>query len=204
MKLFFKLFCNSKILRRLIIKYYVKKEHGIWRSITLREMFSKYKNIEAGVGSYGWESEEMKGPMKIGNYTSIGPGVKRFEMNHPSDEASTHPCWFNPVYGWVESDPRTKTMLEIGHDVWIGANAIILPGCSRIGNGAIVGAGAVVTKDIPPYEIWGGVPAKFIKRRMGLAESEALEKTRWWEMTEAELKRKKDLFGDINAFISSF
>ncbi len=155
MNILYLLFYKAKIARKIIIKIFSKIEGGIWRSTTLRVFFYKYKGIRAGVGSYGWESEDVKGPMSIGNYCSLGPGVRHYEMNHVTDGVTTHPCWFNPVYGWVNKNPRVKTFLQIGNDVWIGANAIILPGCKAIGNGAIIAAGAVVTKDIPPYEIWG-------------------------------------------------
>ena len=61
-----------------------------------------------------------------------------------------------------------KTELTIGNDVWIGARAIVLPGCKNIGNGVIIGAGSVVTKDIPDYAIVGGNPAKILKTRQQL------------------------------------
>ena len=60
-----------------------------------------------------------------------------------------------------------KSSLKIGNDVWIGARVIVLPGCKTIGNGVIIGAGAVVTKDIPDYAIVGGNPAKILKYRDG-------------------------------------
>ena len=202
MELMFKLFSKSWALRRFIVRYYCKKENGIWRSKTLRYFFKRYKNIEAGVGSYGLESESIKGPMTVGNYCSFGPGVMRFEVNHIIDGVSTHPCWFNPVYGWVDNDPRCKEVLSVGNDVWIGANTIILPGCRNIGNGAVVAAGAGVTKDIPPYEIWGGGTRKIY--RMPEELSNRLEETRWWELDEEELKKKKGNFGEIEKFLNSF
>ena len=164
MELMFKLFSKSWALRRFIVRYYCKKENGIWRSKTLRYFFKRYKNIEAGVGSYGLESESIKGPMTVGNYCSFGPGVMRFEVNHIIDGVSTHPCWFNPVYGWVDNDPRCKEVLSVGNDVWIGQRVIILPGV-RIGDGVIIGAGAVVTKDVPDYAVVAGNPARIIKYR---------------------------------------
>ena len=61
----------------------------------------------------------------IGNYCSFCPGLKRFEKNHIIDGVTTHPCWFNPVLGWVEKDLRENVVLQIGHDVWIGANVVM-------------------------------------------------------------------------------
>ncbi|WP_300286554.1 CatB-related O-acetyltransferase [uncultured Alistipes sp.] len=89
--------------------------------------------------------------------------------------------------GFVDRDMLVRPPLEIGHDVWIGANAIVLPGVSRIGDGAVIGAGSVVTKDVEPYEIVVGNPARPIRKRFGDAQIAALEKSRWWEMDRREL-----------------
>lgn len=202
MNIMYALFCRSKVARKILIKYYSKKEGGVWRSATLRDFFYRYKGIKAGIGSYGWEYEDIKGPINIGNYCSLGPGIKRFEMNHITEGVTTHPCWFNPVYGWVNQDPRMKALLEIGNDVWIGANVILLPECKSIGDGAIIAAGAVVTKDVPPYEIWGGVPARCIRHRFSDEVINGLQRTQWWNFSEEKLKSMIDLFSDPSKFIS--
>nr|WP_304401557.1 CatB-related O-acetyltransferase [uncultured Alistipes sp.] len=125
--------------------------------------------------------------MTFGNYCSIASGVRIFRANHPSDRFTTHPLLYNPVMGFVDRDMLVRPPLEIGHDVWIGANAIVLPGVSRIGDGAVIGAGSVVTKDVEPYEIVVGNPARPIRKRFGDAQIAALEKSRWWEMDRREL-----------------
>lgn len=76
----------------------------------------------------------------------------------------------------------------IGNDVWIGYEAVILSGV-KIGDGAIIGTRAVVTKDIPPYTIVGGIPAKPIRRRFDDATMEQLEALRWWDWNEEKIKR---------------
>ena len=96
---------------------------------------------------------------KIGRYCSIGPGVKIGLDEHSLDNYSTHPSTYNSIKFNKKFEPA-----KIGDDVWLGANAIVLVGV-KIGSHAVVAAGAVVTKDIPDYEIWGGVPAKKIKTR---------------------------------------
>jgi acetyltransferase-like isoleucine patch superfamily enzyme len=68
--------------------------------------------------------------------------------------------------GYVKRDMLDRPKLYIGHDVWIGANVIILPGCYKIGNGAIIGAGSIVTKDVPPYAIVAGNPSRLIKNEI--------------------------------------
>lgn len=79
---------------------------------------------------------------------------------------TTNPCYFNPVFGWTEKDFRTRTKIEIGNNIWIGANALILPNVKKIGDGAVIGAGAVVTKDVDPYAIVVGNPARKIRDRL--------------------------------------
>ena len=77
--------------------------------------------------------------------------------------------------------------------MWIGANVIILPGV-KIGNGAIIAAGAVVTKDVEPYAIVGGVPAKLIKYRFKKEEINQLEEIKWWNWSIEEIERNIELF----------
>ena len=78
--------------------------------------------------------------------------------------------------------------LFIGHDAWIGAHAVILPGCQRIGIGAIVGAGAVVTRDVEPYTIVAGNPAKHGYRRQRQLKIGRVLQSRWWENDAASLQ----------------
>ena len=83
--------------------------------------------------------------------------------------------------------------VEIGHDVWIGTNVTILPSV-KIGNGAIIAAGAVVTKDIPDYAIVGGVPAKVLKYRFSDDEIKRLNQSKWWEWPDEKIKRHINKF----------
>ena len=77
----------------------------------------------------------------------------------------------------------------MGHDVWIGANVIVLDGI-QIGNGAVIAAGAIVTRNVEPYEIVGGVPAKTIKKRFDDETINKLLESKWWLMSPNELKSK--------------
>ncbi len=96
--------------------------------------------------------------IEIGNYVMIGEDSLFLGGTHKFDDIS------KPMghQGRTENSPLT-----IGSDVWIGVRVIVLPGCKQIGNGVIIGAGAVVTKDIPDYAIVGGNPAKILKYRDG-------------------------------------
>lgn len=190
------------ITLRLAMKLMLRNE-DIFHSITIRRIYRECFKIDAGIGSYGWQNGLMDGPMKIGKYTSIGPNVRRLKVNHPTNLASTHPCYFNPIYGWIDKDFREYSYLDIGNDVWIGANAVILPSVHSIGNGAIIAAGSIVTKDVPPYEIWGGMPAKHIKKRFEDETGESLDKSEWWNLPEKELKSIVNDFRNPSVFLDS-
>lgn len=121
---------------------------------------------------------------KIGRYCSIG-----FESiiglgTHPSTYLSTHPAFYSAakqsgISFVTESSYSEYQSIDIGNDVWIGARAIVLGGVS-IGDGAIVAAGAVVTKDVPPYAIVGGVPARLLRYRFSEEVIEELLDWKWW------------------------
>ena len=119
---------------------------------------------------------------------------KVFGRNHPVDHLSLHPFFYNPALGYVDTDIIPFTQLTIGHDVWIGYNAIILPRVTMIGNGAIVAAAAVVTKDIPPYAVVGENPATVIKYRFPRPVIERVEELAWWNKDIESLRASLDDF----------
>ena len=127
----------------------------------------------------------------IGAFCSIANGVVIGGAQHPLQWISTSPVFYNEAGGTglhlgslhVPSTPLTF----IGNDVWIGSRAIVLAGVS-VGNGAVIGAGAVVTKDVPPYAIVAGVPARVIRYRFTKDEIEMIEKTEWWNTSDKYLR----------------
>ena len=190
-----------RLVRRLCIKYFSYKEGGVFRSSSLRILYRDCKNISAGIGSYGWTGDFFDGPAVIGNYCSLGPGIMRFCKNHISDGVTSHPCWFNPVYGWVNKDPRENQLITIGNDVWIGANVVILPSCTSIGDGCIIAAGSVLTKNPPSYEIWGGVPAKKIRDRFPDEIKDELKQSELWTFPEEKLIELVPYFNNPFEFV---
>ena len=194
----------NRFTRKFLLWYLKRKEGGEWRSKTIRSLFKKYYKIDAGINSYGWAHDFIDGPLKIGNYVSIGRNFRRISKNHPIDGVTTHPCSFNPEFGWVNEDWRVDELLEIGNDVWIGDNVTILPTCHHIGDGSIIAAGAVLTKDVGSFEIWGGVPAKFIKNRFDEDTAQELANTNWWDLEENELKEYLDVLNNPQEFIKKF
>lgn len=133
--------------------------------------------------------------LKIGKFCSIASGVRFLfnTANHAMGSLSTYPFpLFYEAWGLDAQDIAkawdNKGDIEIGHDVWIGYQAVILAGV-KIGNGAIIGTRAVVTKDVPPYTIAGGVPAKKIRRRFDEKTIRQLEALAWWDWPAERIAR---------------
>jgi acetyltransferase-like isoleucine patch superfamily enzyme len=180
---------KNKRLRRYLLKKIVQKEDGYAYSKTARKIFKDLYGIEIGYGSYGgcFSIGNIPPNVSFGNYCSVASQVRIFRANHPMDEFTTHPILYNPVMGYVKKDMLSRQKLEIGNDVWIGEGVIILPSVKRIGNGAVIGAGSVLTKDVEPYTIVVGNPAKAIKHRFSEEVINKLENSKWWEMEFEEL-----------------
>lgn len=134
---------------------------------------------------------------KVGNYCSIGPNCVIGLGNHPVDFVSSSPFFYN-----IGNLYYTKEQLNvnIAHDVWIGANTTILNGIS-IGTGAIIGANTLVNKDVPPYAIYGGVPARLLKQRFSPEIIKKLLASKWWDMDEKVLLSKSSLMDDVEGFL---
>ncbi len=140
---------------------------------------------------------------KIGSYSSISFNVKIGLRNHPLEYVSTSPVFYGAARGWLKENtlPITDEMLvEIGNDVLISANVIILEGV-KVGDGAVIAAGAVVSKDVEPYAIVGGVPAKLIRYRFDEATRKELSASKWWDRSETELKELVDVANNPKLFV---
>lgn len=144
----------------------------------------------------------------IGKFCSISSGVQIGLYRHPSrGMVSTYPAFYsdeNPgcqihfrdAKVFDDSVPKT----EIANDVWVGANAII-PGGIRIGTGAIVAAGAVVVKDVPPYAVVAGNPAEVKRYRFADEQVAQLLESRWWDWPIDKIRERADEFLDIDQFL---
>ena len=170
--------------------------------------FSALVDCKIGTGTYVRDSCQFV-KTEIGRYCSIAPRVKLVCGEHPlSKNVSTHPALcsdkaiaglsFNHVFPFKEYKTVDNGLYcKIGNDVWIGSDSLILGGIS-IGDGAVVAAGSVVTKDVPAYAIVGGAPAKIIRYRFNSDEISFLEKLKWWEKEADWIQDHISLFDDIN------
>lgn len=174
--------------------------HSISSKVIIGENSAIYEGVVLKNGvELGKHNLVNKGTLiriaKVGNYTSIGPYCQIGMPEHPIDHMSTSPFIYNrnrSIFN-LNSWSEFRESPIIGSDVWIGGNVTVLQGI-KIGDGAIVAAGAVVTKDVDPYTIVGGVPAKPIKKRFDEETIKYLEELKWWDMSLEELKEYKYLF----------
>lgn len=135
---------------------------------------------ELGRHTYVGEFTHIAQNTFIGNFCSIGNLCTIGATNHPVHYLTSFP------FEEILATTRQKAT-QIGHDVWIGCNAVVIAGV-KVGNGAVIGAGAVVTKDVPPYAIAVGNPARVIKYRFSPEIIEGLLETRWWHLPAEEIR----------------
>ena len=152
--------------------------------------------LPSRMGAFSYSVSSLPVSARVGRYCSIGSKVDFIEIEHPVDWATSSPFsyWPHGVNGFSDylvserqvadfpvhpADEYISKPVTIGHDVWIGQNVTIAGGIT-IGNGAIVAARAMVNRDVPPYAIVGGVPAKVIRMRLPEAVAERLQALEWW------------------------
>lgn len=158
--------------------------------------------LEMGFSSYGAPTVHgQESQVRIGKYTSIANSAT-FDagMQHQHRSVSTYPFW---ILG-AEKNGYTQTRgpIVVGSDVWIGDGALIMSGL-EIGDGAVIGARAVVTRSVPPYAIVGGVPARVIGYRFEPKIVEALLKIKWWDWPMEKVKENAQalMSYDLKGFI---
>lgn len=190
---------SPSICKKIFRKIYGKNVKSECESEVLREIWKKYYGVDIGRYTYGCFNDCFPAGTVVGKYCSISKEVKVLNANHPISSVCLTPYFYNKSLGYeVEDVQRSK--LTIGNDVWIGYGSIILSKCNYIGNGAIIGAGSVVTRDVPPYAIVAGNPAKIIRYRFDEDTCKKIEGTQWWENTPDELVSLKQYMNNPNVF----
>jgi acetyltransferase-like isoleucine patch superfamily enzyme len=162
--------------------------------------------FDRNVNIISW-SDEYK--IHVGKYCSIGRDCNFFlHANHRPDWVTTSSQLLGPVTPEIANmhmemgHPSCKGDITIGNDVWIGAKSTIMSGV-KIGHGTVIGSGSVVAKDVPPYAIVVGNPAKVIKYRFDEQQIEDLLSIAWWDWEESKIKEESMILWskDINYFI---
>ena len=142
---------------------------------------------------------------EIGQFCSISDDVIIGGAEHPIDWVSTSPVFQNvkhsgPKKRFSKHNFEGIARTVIGNDVWVGKRVIIKAGI-KIGDGAVIGAGAVVTKDVPPYAVVAGVPGKVLKYRFDEETIAKLLKLKWWNLSDEELEKRADNINNVHAFL---
>lgn len=184
---FFRNLFNKKISKLAFVSANNKLDKSvvIYRGV-------KIKGSSVGRHSYIGNNTDVENA-EIGSFCSIADHCRIGMASHTLDKLSTSPIFTLRVNGcqeqWTDKDIESEKndRAYLGNDVWIGSHVLVNGGV-HIGDGAVIGAGAIVVKDIPPYAIAVGVPAKVVKYRFDEQTIAQLQKLKWWEKDDEELR----------------
>lgn len=177
-------------------------------------------DVTAGL-FFGMNANSYVAQATIGNYCTIGARTAINPFGHPIGWLSAHEFpWHANAFNWIPAykkfkrlpwslAPGAQSQVTLGNDIWMGHNANVLGGVT-IGDGAVIGAGAVVTRNVPPYAIVGGVPAKIIRYRFSKPIIKRLLAVKWWDLPFEslsglpfnEIERCLDLLEELRAGLS--
>lgn len=178
-------------IRRILIQRIKKFDGTAFYSQSLRQLFREVHNVNIGLYTHGgcFDPLNIDAHTTIGRYSSFGRNVRVIALNHPMEFKSTHGFFF---YNGDDLNLSSRSLVDpiphyIGNDVWIGDNAIILPSAPIIGDGAVIAAGAVVNKNVPPYAVVVGNPARVVRYRFSEGVVKELLESKWWEQPIEEI-----------------
>lgn len=189
---------NKFAMRKFVKKWRKNNKHNETAPIS----FFSMDKVHVGLGTYGGVDVLNFGntsQLYIGNYCSIAPGVKFIlDADHPLEYVSTYPFRAKCISKQLK-EGSSKGDIVISDDVWIGCNTLVLSGI-KIGQGAVIAAGAVVSKDVPAYAIAAGVPARVIKYRFDKEICQEMEKVDFSKLDkEMIIKHEEDLYMPIHS-----
>ena len=212
-----------RVIKYILNKYRIRKflRYPVSSEISLSSSFEGANSIgknclfngSMGYGTYMGDNNSMTA--RIGRFTSIGHNCKVFTGRHPYSYpyVSTSPVFYSIkkqcgvsfankqifAYEHEFADNVNKLHIEIGNDCWIQSDVRFVSGV-KVSDGAVVLSGAVVTKDVPPYAIVGGVPAKVLKYRYSAEDMKMLLEAKWWNRELSWIKNNWFAFNDIDLF----
>ena len=191
---------KSSRLKSFIRWTVYKLERRDFYSATLRKIFKDYHGVEVGMYTHGgcFRLYYFDHGTTIGRYCSIAMSARALNYNHAMGLKSTHALFFNPVLKLCTESLVEFFPLQIGNDVWMGEGAIIMPKVTEIGDGAVVAAGAIVSKNVPPYAVVVGNPARVVRYRFSRDVIEELVESKWWE------KDIEEILPDIEDYLKPY
>lgn len=201
---------NAKIYKNAFVKNCILKENSIIGDFTRTEnsIFAENTRVQrnnliysAKLGKHSYTGKNCTvWHSNIGKFCSLSWNLSIGAANHDYNRTTTHSFIYAPEFGFIDETEKAYERFdepcEIGNDVWIAANACIMRDV-KIGDGAVIGAGAIVTKDVEPYTIVVGAPAKPIKLRFDKNLIERLLNVKWWDFPDEIIKKNIFLFSNI-------
>lgn len=170
------------------------------------EIADRCRVHETVLGDYSYMMQDCGAwCVDIGKFANIAAAVRINATNHPTWRPTLHHFTYRASDYWDDAEHETEffdwrraNKVTIGNDTWLGHGSIILPGVT-VGDGAAVGAGAVVSKDVAPYTIVGGVPAKPIRERFDRRMAERYQALAWWDWDHTRLRAALEDFRALQA-----
>lgn len=169
-----------------------------------------YRGVPIGRMTYGHlrlSRRTLLGLESVGRFCSLAESVAVAGVHHPLEWVSPHPFLYRPDRGFVDKSmpfpdatAQRNRKVEIGHDVWIGEGVRILRPC-RLGHGCAIAAGSVVTRDVPPYAVVAGVPARVIRHRVPIALIPDFLTIAWWDWPLEKIQAELPTFYDPEVFV---
>lgn len=167
--------------------------------------------VQSTIGDYTYDDGEVSiFYSEIGKFCSIANRVRINPGNHPQDRVTQHHMTYRRKQFGLDTrddeaffDWRRSHPCVVGHDVWIGHAAVVLPGV-RIGTGAVIGAAAVVTRDVEPYQVVAGVPARPVRKRFPEDVIHRILKSEWWNWSRQELEERWRDLCSVNGFLARY
>lgn len=189
-------------------------------AVVTNSLLGRYTEIEEGcrideveLGDYSYAMQNCQiWCTRIGKFSNIAASARINATNHPISRASLHHFTYRAGDYWTDANyedeffgARRANAVVIGHDTWIGHGVTVVQGVT-IGDGAVVAAGAVVARDVAPYTVVGGVPARMIKTRFAAGIGEKLQALAWWDWDHNRIRQALDDFRslDVAVFIEKY